>query len=104
MTNARSKPVRVDDDTFELVKTIAEDEDRPMTRVVRSSVEMYDQVRLAKATVPSTSGGQVPDITTSQVPDHPESEPSIADCLHPKARQRKLSWGTVCRDCGTVLK
>lgn len=111
-----SKSIRVDDETFDRLHALAEEEDRPMSRIVRGSVELYDQVKLAKATkrpeidrVPDQGPGgeSAPDMTGTgelggsdlRSPQEPGRCPP-----HPKDRLRKLTWGTLCGLCGAVVK
>lgn len=100
--------VRIDDESFDRLKQLSEDEDRPMTRIVRAAIDAYDQLKLAKATQGTIERTKkAPESPKSLVP--PPSEEDIAaaaetDCTHPKETLRKLSWGTLCGLCGTVLK
>lgn len=100
--------VRIDDESFDRLKQLAEDEDRPMTRIVRAAIDAYDQQKLAKATSTVSHGaGTGGKPAKAPVPSLSQAEIDAAektDCTHPKETLRKLAWGTLCGKCGTVVK
>lgn len=104
-----SKSVRIDEETYDRLHQLAEDEDRPMSRIVANGVDVYEQHKLAKISRPASpttfrgdgepanadiaSGeGSPPAASAPQCPPHPESERKVR------------SWGAVCGKCGTVLR
>lgn len=97
--SANSTPVRVDNDTYDTLRQLAEDEDRPMTRIVRSAVDVYEQSKLARAVRPTGGDGN------ALTPANPVTvEPVSTHCPHPKDRQRVLAWGTLCGLCGAKVR
>lgn len=104
--------VRIDDESFERLKQLAEEEDRPMTRIVRAAIDAYDQVKLAKV-AKRPSGGTIE--RTKKGPISPKVQvegPVLADiaetpkkgCPHPKEERQVHTWGTRCGVCGAILK
>lgn len=100
--------VRIDDESFDRLKQLSEDEDRPMTRIVRAAIDAYDQLKLAKATQGTAERTKkAPESSKTQVESPSEEDiaaAEMADCAHPKETLRKLTWGTLCGLCGTVVK
>ncbi len=100
-----SSSVRVDDDTKDRLNQIAEDEDRPMSRIVANALDVYEQMKLAKISrpVPLLEGKAASDTGGMGAPVE-NAAPVASVCPHPDSERKVRSWGAICGACGTVMR